>query len=258
MEHGIKFDGAVGVSAGAAFGCNYKSNQPGRTLRYNKKYCRDKRYCSVHSLLTTGDLYGADFCYNMLPMELDVFDSKTFMENPMDFYVVCTDVESGRAVYKKCESGIGEELQWFRASASMPLVSKIVEIGDKKLLDGGIADSIPIKFSQSIGYEKNVVVLTRPESYEKKKNSMLPLLRIAFKKYPQLLKVMEKRHIIYNETLAFIKEQEKEGKAFVLRPETPLEIEHVEHNCEKLQRVYDEGKKTAVKKLQSLNEFLNA
>ncbi len=256
MEKGLVFDGAVGVSAGAAFGCNFKSGQIGRTLRYNKKYCRDKRYCSFHSLLTTGDLYGADFCYNTLPMELDVFDNEAFTLNPMDFYVVCTDVESGEAVYKKCDTGIGEDLLWFRASASMPLVSRIVEINGRKLLDGGMADSVPIRFFESIGYDKNVVILTQPESYIKKKNSSLPLIRVVFKKYPKLVKIMENRHKVYNETLTYIKGLENEGKIFVLRPEWALDIGHVEHNPEILQRVYDIGRNVAEKKMKDLMEFL--
>lgn len=257
MHHGITFDGMVGVSAGAAFGCNFKSGQIGRTLRYNKKYCRDKRYCSFHSLLTTGDLYGADFCYNTLPMELDVFDNDAFSRNPMEFYVVCTDIERGEAIYKKCNTGVGEDLLWFRASASMPLVSRIVEIDGGKFLDGGMADSVPVKFFERMGYDKNVVILTQPENYLKKKNSSLPLIRVVFKKFPNLVKVMENRHNVYNETLEYIKEREKDGRIFVIRPEKSLDIGHIEHNPENLQRVYDNGCEVAKKKITKLKEFLS-
>ena len=95
MENHISFDGAIGVSAGAAFGCNYKSNQPGRAIRYNIRFCDDKRYCSLRSLITTGDLFGADFCYHEIPEHLDPFDKETYNNSYMRFFVVCTDVHTG-------------------------------------------------------------------------------------------------------------------------------------------------------------------
>ncbi|MBR5459730.1 MAG: patatin family protein, partial [Clostridia bacterium] len=143
MENGVELDGVIGVSAGAAFGCNYKSRQHGRVLRYNTKYVRDKRYCGLGVLLKTGDIFSADFCYNEIPLIHDPFDFDTFEKNPVEFYAVCTDLETGSAVYKRLDSRRDNCLEWIRASASMPLVSRIVEIDGQKLLDGGIADSIP-------------------------------------------------------------------------------------------------------------------
>ena len=172
LENDIKFDASVGVSAGAAFGCNYVSRQRGRALRYNVDYCKDKRYCSFRSLILTGDMFGAQFCYHELPCELDIFDVQAFKDSGTDFYVVATDVETGKAVYHKCTDAGYEDLEWIRASASMPLVSRIVEAGGKKLLDGGIADSIPLRFFQNMGYGKNVIVLTQPRDYIKSKNKM--------------------------------------------------------------------------------------
>ena len=168
MEEEIEFDGAIGVSAGAAFGCNYKSKQIGRALRYNINYCKDKRYCSMKSLITTGNLYGAEFCYHELPDKLDIFDCETFENNPMEFYLVCTDVLTGKPVYKKCEKADYDCLEWMRASASMPLASKVVEIDGYKMLDGGVSDSVPLKYFESIGYDRNIVILTQPKSYRKK------------------------------------------------------------------------------------------
>lgn len=124
MENGIAFDGAVGVSAGAAFGCNYKSYQPGRAIRYNTRFCRDKRYCSIRSLITTGDMFGADFCYHEIPEKLDVFDFDTYENSAMEFYVVCTDVETGKPVYHRCDTMNSRELEWLRASASMPMAAE--------------------------------------------------------------------------------------------------------------------------------------
>ncbi|MBE6898855.1 MAG: patatin family protein [Ruminococcaceae bacterium] len=257
MENGIVFDGIVGVSAGAAFGCNYKSGQIGRVLRYNTTYCQDWRYCSFRSLIKTGDLYGADFCYHELPEQLDLFDDEAFQKNPADFYAVCTDCESGEPVYKKIQSAQYTDLEWIRASASMPLVSRIVDINGQKLLDGGIADSIPLRFMENSGYANNVVVLTQPRSYRKKKNSLLPLMKLALKKYPKVVDAMARRHINYNETLAYIRKQEQEGKVFVISPDEKLDIGRTEKDPDKLRAVYAIGRKAAEAKLGELKRFLH-
>ena len=144
MENGIRFDGAMGVSAGAVFGCNFKSGQIGRSLRYNMRFCDDPRYCSFESLIRTGNLYGVDFCYDEIPNKLDPFDAQAYRENPMPFYAVCTNVETGKAIHKRLDRGDSRDMQYFRASASMPIVSQIVEADGYKLLDGGITDSIPL------------------------------------------------------------------------------------------------------------------
>ena len=180
MENGIRFDGIIGVSAGAAFGVNYKSGQIGRAIRYNAKYCRDKRYCGVGSLLKTGNLFNTEFCYGEVPLKLDAFDFDTYEKDPTAFYVTCTDIESGKPVYHEYTGRNDHGFDWIRASASLPLVSQIVEIDGVKLLDGGIADSIPVAYFESIGYTKNVVILTQPQGYRKEKNRVLPLLRGHF------------------------------------------------------------------------------
>ena len=256
LENDIKFDGMAGVSAGAAFGSNFKSGQIGRALRYNKKYCRDKRYCSIYSLITTGNLYGAEFCYKLLPDKLDVFDIKAFDDNPMEFYVVCTDIEEGKAVYKNYTKSDGEIYEWIRASASLPLVATTVELGGRKYLDGGICDAIPVRFLESIGYEKNVIVLTQPEGYVKEKTGMMGLMKMVLKKYPKTIKALENRHLMYNETTKHIFKQRDEGKAFVICPKEPLPIKRVEKNPEILQQVYDIGRKTAEENIDKLKDFL--
>ena len=256
MEHQITVDGMIGVSAGAAFGCNFKSKQIGRVLRYNKRFCKDPRFCSFRSLIKTGDLYGADFCYRELPEELDIFDNEGFAKDPTKFYVVCTDTESGKAVYERLERSDGEALDWLRASASMPLVSTPVVIGDKKLLDGGIADSVPVRYFESLGYDRNIIVLTQPNGYQKKKNNLLPLMKAVLKQYPAVVEAMARRHTVYNETLEYIKKLEKEGHALVIRPPQKLEVGHVEHNADRLQAAYDIGRQVALCRLEEIKEFL--
>lgn len=256
MENGVEFDGIIGVSAGAAFGCNYKSGQIGRALRYNIKYCRDKRYCGINSLLKSGNIYNTDFCYGEVPLSLDKFDFDAYLKNPAEFYVVCTDVESGRPVYHKYTGAEDSGFDWIRASASMPLVSQIVNIDGKKLLDGGISDSIPVKYFESIGYNKNVAVLTQTKEYRKGKNRMMPLIRRRYKMYPKLIEVSENRFLMYNAQKEYVSKREAEGELFVIRPDEPIPVGRVEKNPKKLKLAYDIGRSTANKKLDGLIAYL--
>jgi len=256
MEHYIAFDGIVGVSAGAAFGCNYKSKQPGRVIRYNTRFAHEWRYCSLRSLITTGDLFGGEFCYHLMPEQLDPFDWDTFEKNPTEFYAVATDLNTGEAVYKKIEQRSRESREWFRASASMPLVSRVVKIQGREMLDGGIADSIPLQFFQSKGYERNVVVLTQPEDYIKKPNKLMPLMRIGLHKYPKFLQAMERRHIMYQAQLDWVRQEEKKGNILVIRPQQKLPIEHVSHDEKQMQYVYQQGRAIAENKISEIKAFL--
>ncbi len=256
MENDIKVDGTIGVSAGACFGCNYKSRQIGRSIRYNLKYCKDPRYVSIRSLLFSGDIYNAKFCYEEIPVHLDPFDVDTYQKNSTEFYVVATDVNTGKAVYQRLDKGDGDDIQWIRASASMPLVSRIVKIGEQELLDGGIADSIPFEWFIQNGYERNIVVLTQPKGYVKSKNSLMPLVRWRMKKYPKMIEAMAKRHIEYNECLKQLEQREQEGNTLVIRPSEPLGIKRTEKNPEKLKAVYELGRKDAEAMLGKIRDFL--
>ncbi len=255
MEQGIEYDGLVGVSAGAAFGCNYKSGQIGRALRYNKRFCKDPRYCSIRSLIRTGDLYGGDFCYRELPETLDVFDNEAFNANPMKFYAVSTDVDTGKPVYSLCEDG-RDCLPYLQGSASMPLVSRVVEIDGLRLLDGGISDPIPFSFFEELGYDKNVIVLTQPKEYRKRKEALLPLMKLALKKYPEIVKVMEQRHEEYNKVIEEIIKKEERGEVFVIRPPQKLAVGRIEHNPDKLQNAYDTGRAEMLSRMEELKEYL--
>ena len=256
MENGVTFDGMIGVSAGAAFGCNFKSRQIGRVLRYNVRYCRDPEYCGWRSLIRTGDLFGAEFCYRKLPNELDPFDNETFDQNPMPFWLVCTDVDTGKPVYRRCDRAGDDCSDWIRASSSMPLVSRVVEKDGGRYLDGGIADSIPLKAFEAMGYQRNVVVLTQPEEYVKKPSRGLPVMRLLLRRYPRLLETLARRHEIYNESAAYVRKQEKSGAALVIRPAAPLEIGRVEHDPAKMQAIYQLGRQTAEAKLNVILSFI--
>ncbi|MCR4591758.1 MAG: patatin family protein [Bacteroidaceae bacterium] len=256
MENQIKFDGLIGVSAGATFGCNYKSEQIGRALRYNIAYKDDPRYMSWRSFLKTGDLVGAEFSYHILPNELDIFDYEAFRQNPMEFHIVCTDAETGEPVYKQLDDMTNEGLDWIRASASMPIVSRPVSMEGRKLLDGGIVNSIPLKHFQELGYERNIVVLTQPKGFFKKRTKLMPLFQLTMRKYPAIIKAMGRRHLMYNEQLRYLAEQERKGNVLLIYPEDTLPIGRTEQNEEKMLRVYQLGRKTACEQLSKIKDFL--
>lgn len=256
MEAGVCYDGAIGVSAGAAFGCNYKSGQIGRVIRYNTAFCRDKRYCGLRCLLRTGSLYSPTFCYHTVPNEYDIFDGEAYEQSPMAFYVVTTDLETGEPIYRRCDKAGDEFFEWIRASSSLPLVSRPVVIDGKPMLDGGMSDSIPLRYFESIGYEKNVVVLTRPRDYRKTPTEHLRLMRHALRKYPKAYEAMVKRHEVYNETLDYIAAREEAGKTLVIAPHAPLDAGSMERDPDKLRAVYKIGRERGQETLAAVKRFL--
>ena len=257
LEENISFDGAAGISAGAVFGCNFKSGQIGRAIRYNKRFSRDPRYCSFRSLLKTGDLYGADFCYRELPDVLDPFDRKAFAENPMEFYIGATDVDSGKIVYHKCSDCGAQDMLWMRGSASMPIVSRAVEVDGYRLLDGGIVDPVPYHFMEQAGYDRNLYILTQPKGYRKEKESHLPLMRLALYRMPKIAEAMAVRHSVYNRQMDEIDRKEEQGEILTIRPPENLGISRTEHDPEELERVYQIGRIEARKALPVVRSFLS-
>lgn len=259
LEHDIRADGVIGISAGATFGCNYLTRQKERAIRYCTRFAKDPRFCSYLSLLLTGDMFGAEFCYHTIPEKLDPIDNDTFVSGGVPFYIACTDVHTGRAVYHRCRDIIShEELEWVRGCASMPLASRIVQAGQYAVLDGGIADSIPLKFFEHKGYARNIVILTQPEGYQKQPNSMMPLIRTVYRKYPALIRAMEQRHVKYNRQLEYVAAAEANGTAFVIRPPHKLPVSHTTHNADKLREVYTVGRQTGLQMLPALQEFIGA
>ncbi len=255
MENGIDFDAAAGISAGAVFGCNFKSRQIGRPFRYNQRFSRDPRYCSIRSLLKTGDLYGADFCYRLLPDVLDPFDREAFRDNPMKFYVGATDLNSGEAVFHLCTDGQQKDMAWMRASASMPLVSRPVRVDAYTLLDGGIVVAVPYAYMESLGYDRNLMVLTQPKGYVKEKSGAAALMRLRFPQYPKLAEAMAHRHERYNLQMSEIDSREAAGTALVIRPPEPLGIRRTEHDPKELERVYRIGRAEAQRRLPEIRRF---
>lgn len=255
-EEGIRFDGMIGVSAGALFGCNYKSGQVGRALRYNKRFAADPRYMSVRSLLKTGNFINKEFAFDEVPMKLDVFDMKAFDENPMAFYLVCTDIEKGKPYYKQIRTSSDHIMEWFRATGALPVLSKPVELEGMTLLDGGITDCIPLRFFQQEGYEKNVVVLTQPLGFRKSPTRLGPLFRWVHRKHPKVAECMARRHLLYNSQLDYIQEQSRLGHTLLIYPESPLQIGRTEGNADKMQQTYDAGREKALRMLEEIRHFM--
>ena len=250
MDQGITFDGVIGVSAGAIHGCSFLSGQRGRNIRYYKKYCRDWHFMSIRNLLFTGDIAGERFCYHTLPEKLDPYDYKAFNNNPCAFYVGCSNVKTGKPEYLRL-TDMKQQIDYLRASASLPLVSRIVNAGGKKLLDGGCTDSIPVKAFMKMGYERNVAVLTRHKGYRKGPEKTA-LTKLCYRHYPAFVKAVKERPNVYNQTLDDIEKLEKSGQVFVIRPSRPLNIGRMEKNPQKLQLVYELGYQDAARCLLSL------
>ncbi|MCM1448988.1 MAG: patatin family protein [Clostridiales bacterium] len=256
MENGITFDGIVGVSAGSSFGCNFKSRQPGRVLRYNLKYGKDPRYMGLRSLLRSGNLVGAEFAYHTLPLELDVFDVRTFENNPVEFHVVCTDVATGAPVYYLMDRVTYESLEWLRASASMPIVTRPVRVDDgRRMLDGGISDSIPLEYFHSKGYGRNVVVLTQPRDFEKKPVNKW-LFKLLMPYAPRVAEAMARRHVMYNSQLDYLRRMERLGDTLVIAPDLPLPIGKIDTDPAKMKLVYEMGRRKCLDQIDSIKMFL--
>jgi len=256
MEQAIEFDGAIGVSAGAAFGCNYKSKQTGRVIRYNTRFSKDKRYGGFQVLLKEGNFYSKQFCYEEVPLKYDIFDYDTYESNPMDFYVVATDVETGKAEYHLLADRHDHGFEWIRASASMPLVSQMVEIDGRRYLDGALADSIPVQYFESIGYDRNIVILTQPNGFRKKPDNLLPLMKLYYRKFPKLAEAIAIRHQQYNATLDHIARREAAGELLVIRPLKKLPIGRTEKDPDKLRQVYEIGRRTAEARIEEIQKYL--
>lgn len=254
MDHDIPVDGIIGVSAGVLFGVNYPSKQRGRVIRYNKRFAKDPRYMGWKSFLTTGNIINKDFAYYTVPQKLDVFDQETFARSGMDFYATLTNVETGKPEYVKLNN-LFDEMEVLRATSAMPLVSKIVEIDGKKYLDGGVSDSVPVVKMKEMGYDKIIVVLTRPLDYRKKPSNPM-LYKLMYSKYPAFIETATNRYKDYNDTVEQIVDMENKQEIFVIRPSKTVDIKRIERDENKLQEMYDLGVTDCTASMEALKAYL--
>lgn len=255
LENDIKVDGVIGVSAGSIHGCNFVSKQKERSIKYYKACRNDYRFLSFKSFLKTGNIVDTEYCYHEIPDKKFVFDHNTFNKSKTKFYVTVTNVETGKAEYIHC-TDLKKQIDYLRASASMQVVSQIVEINGNKYLDGGIADSIPIEKFQEMGYDKCIVVQTRPEGYKKGKDKMYMIEKRLYKNYPNLLKSMKNRHVNYNKTLEKIDELEKNKEIIRIRPSKKIKIGRLEKNMKTIVEMYELGRHDAKDKIKDIKKFL--
>jgi len=257
LEQGIRVDGLVGVSAGILHGVTFISEQYGRNVRYMVKYRGNKRFMSFSSLIKTGNLCETEFCYHEIPDKLFPFDYETFRKNAekTEVYSCATNLETGKAEYLRV-TDVKEQTDALRASASLPMVSETVEYDGKKLLDGGTADSIPIEFMRSRGFQKNIIILTQTEGYRKSADKTIFLMKRKYADYPAYVEAAANRHLNYNETLDKIREYEEKGEVYVIRPSRDLGIGRTEKSVEKLKRMYKLGRFDTKNRLEEILAYV--
>ncbi len=257
MDNNIDVDCIVGTSAGALFGPNYFSNQKGRAIRYNKRFCKDRRNISFLSLLFTGNIVNKKFAYYKITEKLDKFDNETFMKSKKELYATATNMKTGESEYFQIKDVI-KDMEKLRATSAIPIMTRPVKINNEYYLDGGISDSIPIKKCMELNCDKIIVILTQPDTYKKKilSNKKIKAINIVFKKYPKLIKRMMNRHNEYNECVEYIRNLEKDKKVFVIRPSENLDIDLIERNPEKLEKVYQIGVTDMKKQISNLKKYL--
>jgi predicted patatin/cPLA2 family phospholipase len=239
LEKGIEFPFVIGVSAGAGYGCSFVSKQYGRNLKILREFRKDPRYLSLRSYIKTGNYFGLDFIYDEIPKYIP-FDTKLFLESQTRFITVCSNLETGEAEYFDKDEDI---LQALKASSAVPFMCKIVEHKNKKLLDGGITDAIPLKKSMELGFSKNVVILTHPAGFRRKK-SLHPSW-LFYRKYPKFVKAVNSYVVRYNESLNFVEKEAEKGNVILIRPSKDLKVKRTESDVSKIESLYELGRQDA-------------
>lgn len=255
IEKNIEVDITIGVSAGSCHASSYLSKQYKRAYNATVDYINDKRYLSFSNLIKTGSIFGMDFMFNKIPNELNIYDYDSFAKSKSKFVVVATNCETGSPEYFELKD-LKKEIIYMQASCSIPMFANIVEIDDFKLVDGGVSDSIPIEYSLNQGYKKNIVVLTRDITYKKNKQKFLSIVNRKYKKYPNLIKAIENRHLNYNKSLNLVNQLEKDGDVLVIRPKKPVNVSQIEKNAKKLTSLYEEGYDDAKELYDKILDFI--
>ena len=259
LDKKILFSSVYGVSAGACHMTSYIAGQRGRAFDISVDYLDTRWYCGIPSLVTTGNLFNTDVAYSLIPNDLNPFDNEAYEKYEGSAYAVVTDVETGKADYLRIKSCRGKNMDRIRASASLPLVARMVEIDGRKYLDGGLSDAIPLERSIMSGNDKNLVVLTKEVGYVRTPipSAELAMLKVRYAGYPNVWKLMRNRDIRYNRQLQHVLDMEKEGKAFVLRPQHKSNTKRIDKNPDHLKELYYEGYAEAKKNYDKLMAYLN-
>ncbi|MCR4791993.1 MAG: patatin family protein [Lachnospiraceae bacterium] len=258
LDKGIMFSSIYGVSAGACHMTSYVSGQRGRAFDISVDYLDTRWYCGIPSLITTGNLFNTDVAYGLIPDSLNPFDHESYEKYEGNAYSVVTDVETGKPEYLRVKSCRGAGMDRIRASASLPLVARMVEIDGRKYLDGGLSDAIPLERSIRSGNGVNLVILTKEVGYVRTPIPAyeLNLLKVRYAAYPNIWKLMRNRDIRYNRQLEYVSEMEKDGKAFVIRPQHKGNTKRIDKDPAHLKALYLEGYEEAEKNWDALEQYL--
>lgn len=255
LDKKIEFPVCYAVSAGACHGSSFLAKQRKRAFHVTVDYLNDKRYAGLYSFITTGDFFGVNMVYNLIPNELNPYDYDEYGKYGGKFFAVVTNCKTGKAEYLQIKD-MHKDISAIRASSSLPVISRMVEVNGKQYLDGGVTDSIPIKKSIEDGNVKNVVILTRDRTYRKPPSGIMRLIKAKYKKYPMLVRSIEIRHIRYNHAIELVEQERKAGRAYVIQPEKPVGIGRLEKNKEKLTALYNQGYSDGRKHYKALMNFL--
>ena len=255
LDAGIRFDYIVAVSAGACNATSYISKQKCRSVIINCAYCDDKRYAGVRTFLTTGSYCGMEFMFDEIPSKLIPFDVETFESSPQKLTVVAFDADTAQSVYKVVENA-GEDMEFVKASSSLPILTPPVIIDGRELYDGGVTKAIPFAKSIEDGNDKHVIILTHNRGYVRPRSKIENIYKVAYaRKKPKLYAALCDRARGYNEQMDRIMELEKEGKAFVYMPTKPVKIGRFTADRDKLLELYYNGYEDARNSVQQLKEF---
>lgn len=257
LKHHIRFPYCIGVSAGAAYGISYVSEQLGRNKEVNLKYTADPRYMSIGNLLKKGNLFDWDFVYNEVPDKLVPFDFEAFFESETEFKIGITHVGTGTPLFVSKKGLTKKELmQVITASSSLPFVSRMATYNNELYMDGGISDSIPYQQAFADNNKKAVVILTRNEGYVKQAVKHPWIIKMRYRKYPNMVKAILARAEKYNKTIAELEQLEKEGVVFIIRPKGSMNVSRIENNPQKLDDLYEKGIQEAEQIIPELIEWL--
>ena len=257
LEQDLDFSAIYGVSAGACHMINFLAKQKGRMFAVSTDYLKDPHYCGWGSLIKSGDFFNVKMCYTDIPERLNPYDYETFDKYQGKAYSVVTNIVTGEPEYLQVKD-VRTDIGMVRASASLPLVSRNVEIGDGLYLDGGISDAIPLRRSIADGNKKNLVIMTKEEGYIRQPagKMTLAMLKAKYKKYPKVIELMESRHERYNELVREIEEKKASGEIFLLRPKHPSDVGRIEKDKEKMRVLYEEGYNDAKENFDALMKYL--
>ncbi|MBE6234089.1 MAG: patatin family protein [Bacteroidales bacterium] len=244
MDNGVRFPFAVGVSAGACNGLSYMSGQRGRAKASNIDLMAKHKYVGFRYLLTQGCIMDFKLLFEDFPERIIPYDYPAYFSNPDRFVMVTTNCITGKAEYLEDKESQARVMDIVRASSSLPYVTKITMVDGVPMLDGGIADSIPVEYAMSQGYDRLVVVLTRNKGYRKSLKKPLAA-KLFYRRYPHLQKALRERNVVYNKAMETVEALEEAGRISVIRPQAPIKVTRMEKDPQKLLELYEEGYRLA-------------